>query len=460
MNIFMLSVVFKHLKNKYVAVSCAAAVLFFLIYAVFNALYPWRGDDFLCHYMARSQTPFEMISDSYFNWTLRFGNVVCAFIECCQSKTLFNILNSLVQTALIWLICAVALDRKPDICRRDDALALLFAAGASVFVCRPADTVYWVPGAVLYSWAAVVYLACWLVLRKIEKQGANCSAGKLLLLVVLGFCSGYANENVALAGVLLLTVRSFFKPSKPLFFTLAGVISGAVFLFTTPGTVKRVASVAGQNSQLTVSGMFAKIPEIAAFYIASSLIPLVILFVVLMICFRKTDRRSITAAAVSMGLSLFAALVFAGCPLPPMRSYYVCSLLVILSSCILFCRADISGKKRLFTASGAVAAGILMLLCAFPDFIMIYQDEVERHKLIAEQKLAGAEVVCVPEHRVLRRSFLQYIFIEDMAADPEFWLNRNAALYFDVKKIRVIPGGRPVTPYRQIFLKLTGTEEK
>ena len=433
--------------------------IYFLLYLVCNTLYPWRGDDFMCHYLARTQTPFQMIADGYLNWTLRLGNIISTFIEFCSSKILFNILNSVVQIALIWLLAGTALGRTLDVKKSEDLLLMLFAAGISVFVCRPADTVYWVPGAVLYSWAAVVYTSCYLILLANEKRKSN-GAANLLLLVFIGFCSGYSNENVALTLILFLGVRAFLKPSRALFYTLGGVIAGAGLLFTTPGAVKRIASEAGTDFHLSPLSMLAKVPEIIAFYIGSSIIPLAVLGVMAIICFRKVDRTTLVRAGICLGLSVFAALVFAGCPLPPMRSYYVCSILVVLSSCILFQGAKLSLKSRSIIAFASATCGLLMLLSSLPDFCKIYQDEQTRSRLITKQKQQGVDIVCVPEHRILRRSFLQYIFIEDITDDPDFFLNKYAALYYDVKKIKSIPGKEQVPLFRQKFLQMIGIVRK
>ena len=101
-----------------------------------------------------------------------------------------------------------------------------------------------------------------------------------------------------------------------------------------------------------------------------------------------------------------------------------------------------------------------MLLSSLPDFIKIHRDETERTHLITGQKRNHVQLVTVPEHRVLRRSFLQYVFIEDIAADPEFWLNRNAALYYGVPQIRTVPGKEAVPLYRKKFLQITGKGDK
>ena len=154
-----------------------------------------------------------------------------------------------------------------------------------------------------------------------------------------------------------------------------------------------------------------------------------------------------------MALSAFCALVFAGCPLPPMRSYYVCSVLVIMACCVIFDGADLSFRRRKIISVITLATGLGTLVMAAPDFVRIYQDETSRKQLVTEQRANRADMVVVPEHRTLRRSFMQYIFIEDITVDPEFWLNVNAAQYFEVNKIRSVPSGASVPLFRDRFMK-------
>ena len=431
---------------------CVTAVFALLagVYFTYNTLYPWRGDDFLCHVQLRSASIFEVIRECYFEWTLRLGNVVSVFFEALESKTLFNVCNTVIQIFIVWLLCVVSAGKIPSISSDKDTLLLLFAAGLSVFVCRPADTVYWVPGATLYSWAAAVWLGCAALLFKFEKCD-KLEKWKCFLLIFAGFCSGYTNENVALTGLFFLVVRAYFKPSMAVFCVAGAWFAGAVFLFTTPGVLHRIAA-AGGNS-LSIGDIAAKIPEIAGFYVASSLIPLVFFILLLIFSWRKCSKELLFKTGVLIALSGFAALVFAGCPLPPMRSYYACSVLVIMACCAVFDGANYSLKQRRIVAAVTLAAGLCMLFIALPDFIKIHQDEVARMRLISAQRAEKVETVVVPEHRTLRRSFLQYIFIEDITSDTSFWLNGNAALYYQVNKIKSIPQGKSVPLFRDRFMR-------
>ena len=100
-----------------------------------------------------------------------------------------------------------------------------------------------------------------------------------------------------------------------------------------------------------------------------------------------------------------------------------------------------------------------MLAFAVPDFINIHRDECLRNQLVAEQKAREVEVVTVPEHRTLRRSFLQYVFIEDISSDPEFWLNKHAAQYYQVKAIKSVPGKEKTPLFRERFIRLLNGEK-
>ena len=409
-------------------------------------------------YQLRTMSPFALIKLSYLHWTLRLGNVVCSFFGVSSSKIIFDIINSFIQVLIIYMISGTAIGRFPDIRQKRDALLVVFASALSVFVCRPADTVYWVPGATLYSWAAVVYLGLYLYLLRCERQCKN-SVSTLLSLAVLGFFAGYCNENTALAGLLFLAARAVWKPSGKVFVSLAGYFAGAVFLFTTPGAVTRIASMQNGDTKLPITSMFDKLPEIAGFYLGSSIIPLAVLFILALFFGRKCNKSLLLRAAVALGLSIFAALVYAGCPLPPMRSYYACNLLVMVSCCILFDGAVSKEKHKIILSLASLCCGAVMLAFAVPDFINIHRDECLRNQLVAEQKAREVEVVTVPEYRTLRRSFLQYVFIEDISSDPEFWLNKHAAQYYQVKAIKSVPGKEKTPLFRERFIRLLNGEK-
>ncbi|MBR7119067.1 MAG: hypothetical protein IKC77_02610 [Lentisphaeria bacterium] len=442
----------KIFSNRFLCAAVAVTVCFLLFYLAANLLYPWRGDDFVRLYLLRTKSAFDLVKDSYLYWTLRLGNVICAFFGVVKSKIIFDIVNPFIQVVIFYLLAGTALGRFPDIRQKRDALLVIFASGLSVFVCRPADTVYWVPGATLYSWAAVVYLGFYLYLLRCEGQSKN-SVPALLALAVFGFFAGYCNENIALAGLFFLAVRAVLKPSKKVFASLAGYFGGAVFLFTTPGALTRVASMQNGSTKLPISSMFGKLPEIAGFYIGSSIIPLAVLFILAVLFGRKCGKTVLLRAAAALGLSMFAALVYAGCPLPPMRSYYACNLLVMVSCCILFDGAVSNEKNKIIISLASLFCGAVMLAFAVPDFINIHRDECLRNRLVAEQRAKSVDVVTVPEHRTLRRSFMQYIFIEDISSDPEFWLNKNAALYYQVKAIKSVPGKEKTPLFRERFIK-------
>ena len=116
---------------------------------------------------------------------------------------------------------------------------------------------------------------------------------------------------------------------------------------------------------------------------------------------------------------------------------------------------EVSSKEKLQNIISIVSlvCGAAMLAFSIPDFIRIYQDECQRRILIAEQKAKNIDEITVPEHRTLRRSFLHYVFIEDITSDPCFWLNRNAADYYQVKAIKTLPNTQKTPLYRDRFIK-------
>ena len=448
-------------EKKQIFAVCSILTAIFCFYLCAGLLYPMRGDDFQLQYTLRSMSIWDIICDTYMNWTMRLGNIVNVLVASVRSKILFDILNSSVQTSLILLIASAAAGKPVSLSRSSDRILLVFAAGLSFFVCRPADTVYWIPGATLYSWSAVVYLSAFLYLLHCLKHKFNIRLAAVL--TVCSFLSGYTNENVALTGILFLTLLAVVKPSPFVFCALAGWTGGGLFLFTTPGIAKRIAYAssagAGKGISLSIADTLGKIPEIAGFYAVSSAVPLLALVLLIVIFRRSITAGTLKKSAAAVGLSVFAALVFAGAPLPPMRSYYVCSLLVMVACVIVFNEAGAVVRHKEYAAVAMLSAGLILIFSVLPDFVKIHRDEVNRHNLIEAAKQRGQSEIIVPEHHVLRRSLLQYIFIEDITADPGFWLNRNAAIYYGVQKISTETSAVETPAFRNNFMKFIRMEK-
>ena len=442
-------------RNQKIALSCI--ILLFAFYLAANMLYPWRGDDMGTIAALRIRSPWELIKTSYQTWTLRLGNIIGCFLQSfSENKIFFNIINSVIQIIVIWLLCCTAVDRRIKLSETDDLCLFLFAAGLSVFVCRACDTVYWVSGATLYSWSVPVYIGSFLYLRYCEKHDPP-GIMPCILSVTCGILSGYTHENIALTGIIFLLFRSFFTHSRYHFCLLTGWVAGTLCQFLSPGVARRIACSSAETDSINLYSMFAKVPEIILFYAASSLIPLLVLFFLVLMFRKSLNRRICIRASVPLFLSILAAGVFAGCPLPPMRAYYPCSILVIISALCVFAEIQSEIKRKMICAAISVAAGFAVLLCSLPDFVKIHNDETERIKQVQKAAEQNTLHVKVAEHRVLRRSFFQYIFIEDFTDDPEFWLNRFAADYFKVQHISSIPRGETPGLFRDKvmrFLKL------
>ena len=293
------------------AVSVLAAM--FLFHAAANSLYPFRGDDFQLQNMLKYNTCADIIKDTYFNWTLRLGNIVHIFVSATGSKLLFNILNTVIQTLIPYFTGSAAAGRLLDIRKSGDAILLTAACGTSFFTARSADTVFWTCGAVLYSWSTLVYLGFLIYFLSCIKKNKT-TFPQLALLFFWGFAGGYCNENTSITGLLFFGICAFVLRKKSAVTALAGWISGSIFLFATPGIVKRLAHAGANGETSAFSNIFRRIPEAAAFFTASNAVLLAMLVFVLLIFRKELTRKTAVKLSVICALALFSALVFAGCP--------------------------------------------------------------------------------------------------------------------------------------------------
>lgn len=432
-------------------------IVFVLIYAVYSRLFCICSDDFLVLYEVPRQNLWQVFRASYLRWTFRLGNAVGTLLAATGSRTLFALLNPLVQGGIAVLLWDTArLLSGEGNAPEKKAELLLWVTGSAVFVVRPHDTVYWMCGAVCYSWTALVYLFFGRTLIwTFRKHSARAAVSAALLGVFAGAC----NESVTAAGsVLLLAAVWRCRAKFPVLLAgTTGFLAGGALIFASPGLWMRLHhfsadhAVAGGNYFLAVC---RRLPEALAYWLVAVAVPLAVsLGLAVWSRWRKVSFSSAKGkkcVLICWGISLLSTLCFCGAPLPPLRACYFSSLMGILASAVWFNAVAWPKGEGRKLAFGMAALGFLALLWAAPDFVRIHTDDAERTRLVAAAKrLAGENaVVVVPEHRVLRRSFFQYIYMEDLSRDPAFWLNYGAARYYGVKSIAVQERGSRPSLYR------------
>jgi len=278
-------------------------------------------------------------------------------------------------------------------------------------------------------------------------------------LLLLGICAGFCNENNTLIGIMLICVTLLFayirkiEVNKSFYYAFIGFCIGAALLFSAPGIWARQA-VASDITFWDIKNKIMILPSIIAFHIYASYISCIILLIVMPLLVHKIyitrDKKhnfvsnlfaeyQFSAALIMIFISLLLSLVFGGVGvLPAVRAYYsvpVCmAFAVVLMIDLLFRKYKC--KKTIFALITILCCySAFILLEGSSDFLSINEDQKKRNIEIAQQKRNGIKDLHVSQHRIVREKLFQFIWMEDIVSDKNFWLNKRAAKYYQVESI-------------------------
>ena len=180
----------------------------------------------------------------YFNWGGRTVAHTLAQILLVFPKAVFNILNSFIYTALIYLIYLHGCFNKDN---EDNSYMLLLIHFILWFIIPVfGQSFIWLVGSCNYLWTTVIILYfLWLYRRNtLSEKWYN-----LLFMFILGLLAGWTNENTS-AGLIAILVFSLiinkvetkkFELSKTRLFGIIGTLAGFIIMICAPGNYIRSA---------------------------------------------------------------------------------------------------------------------------------------------------------------------------------------------------------------------------
>ena len=440
------------------------AGLYFLYTAIFGFMYPVCGDDYMHSKIAREGQTAAYVTDLYMNWSLRIGNIMSVLV-LHDGKIIIDLINPFVQILLPLCAFYLLFSHFPRLKTVEDCvsciiLLLLFWIGCA----RPRDTVYWVSGATVYTWGMLFILLFSCGLKKILSIRNGEQRMALLVniaILPLGFLAGYSTENTSLTGVVVLIgIWMFFHLRKEdinrgFYYAFAGFVAGTLLMVTAPGMWMRNNVAAEGVAFFDIYGKIRLLPSIIAFWIYSSYLCFAVILVglpCLSVFFIMKRDRNVSLIAnifnnsrllmllVLLLTSLLLVLVFCGAGvLPAVRAYYSSSVLLAMSAVLtmdLLIRKYHARRIVFCVVAVLVCYSAIILFQGARDFITIRKDHNQREVDISGQKMNGVKDLIVSQHRIVRNCLFQFIWIEDIVGDKDFWLNRHAAAYYRVDSIR------------------------
>ena len=331
------------MKKYSIYIWALVAILYISFIGIMSYWYPVTLDEYF-----RWGVPFrwEMVTDAYFEMVPRisvfFGIPVFAL-----GKWFFVLLNSLIQFTNCLCIFYILFVRLPNIKNFQDMPYFLTILCMSVFfVSGPSQVLFWLSGALNYTWTILFLLIMLCFLSQIR-------TGKLvfkdtwlfrIFIFIIGFLVGMSNEclsPIALGATVLFALFREYKKSKSpraLSFLIFGLAIGCLVFFSAPAHYHKM-SLEGFSNLAAVSfgqKLFFHINHINKFF-ASQLYLFVITSLFLIIACLDKDKKGIKRgdlwnSFIFLLLSfIMAFILFVAPSYSLIRVYYPASVLCIVS---------------------------------------------------------------------------------------------------------------------------------
>ena len=231
---------FKSKRNQKILILCGIFISIFIL----NVLTPLIADDYSYSFGKngkRITNLFDIIINQinhYFSWGGRSVAHTIAQIFLMFPKWIFNIFNSLVYVAFIYLIYLHVKDDKEE----KPLIILLIHFAIWFLIPTFGQTVLWLTGSCNYLWTMTIMLAFLYLVRKDVKTP---SIFKNITILLFGIIAGWTNENTsfglitAIIGLMILNKSKHQKISNFCKCALIGNIIGFIILIVAPGNFIR-----------------------------------------------------------------------------------------------------------------------------------------------------------------------------------------------------------------------------
>lgn len=227
----------------------------FLSMLLLNYLTPLIADDYSYSIIkSKKENDFIKIIDRqinhYFTWGGRsVAHTIAQIFLIIIGKPIFNICNSAMYIALIWLIYRIA---RPNETKEKPILLLLIHLLLWFVVPVFGQDCIWLIGACNYLWTTVIIL--FFIYQYTKKKEKKDNILNMLLMFLFGILAGWTNENTAFgliivtAGIIYISKRKHKNINKWQISGLIGAILGFIILIAAPGNYVRMEEFEGNDS--------------------------------------------------------------------------------------------------------------------------------------------------------------------------------------------------------------------
>ncbi len=324
----------------------ATALIFTCFIGIMSYWYPVTLDEFF-----RWQEPFTWgiikaaFKEAYFIVVPRIS-VFFAIPIFGLGKWSFILLNPLVQLLNCLSIFYILFVRFPNIKDlRDMPYFLIIVFMSIFFVCVPSQVMFWLSGAVNYTWTILPFLIILCVLRQVQtnKITFKDSLTFKICLFILGFLTGMSNEclaPVALGSAICFALFYEYKKIKiprALSFLIFGLTIGCLVFFSAPAHYSKMTlNFLSSNSAPSLGQkLFFHIHHLNEFFKAQFFLffPILIFIIIAFLDKDKKDieRKDLWNSFFMLTLSFMMSAILFAAPRVPIRAYYPASVLIVIA---------------------------------------------------------------------------------------------------------------------------------
>ena len=334
------------MKKRSICLWALVALLYVFFIGIMSYWYPVTLDEYF-----RWGEPFrwEILESNYLQITPRISTLFAVFIFAL-GKWSFVVLNPLIQLLNCLCMFYILFVRFPNITTLKDMSYFIMILFMSIFfVCMPSQVMFWVSGAINYTWMVLFLLLMLCFLRQVQVGKVTFKDNWFMkcCLFLLGFTVGMSNESfapLALGGSICFALFCEYKKIKvprSLSFLIFGLAMGCLAFFSSPAHYNKM-SMNGISNLSAVSfskKIFFHISHLNDFFSAQFYL-FFLTAILLFIAFLDKDRKNVkkedlwTSLCILL-ISLAMAVVLFVVPRPPVRAFYPASVLCIISFLLL-----------------------------------------------------------------------------------------------------------------------------
>ena len=240
----------------------------FVLLLIINSLTIWAADDYAFYnnvWLGESKFSFlrvyERSTAFYFAWTGRYLSTFINYIFLYFPKPIFNIVNSLIYTGLIYLIYRMVKRDDSKTTDKENALLVTIIFGLTwVLVPSVGQVMFWQIGSVIYLWMyLLVALLVSYYIRLLRKQKTlKDNIINIILITILGLAAGNGFETNSLVLLMFIFLSIFYikfiKKEKIPKVAIFGFIASLIGFFTnffSPGNSTRMESMGTEGGLVT-----------------------------------------------------------------------------------------------------------------------------------------------------------------------------------------------------------------